>query len=225
VAEKRGSLEARVSLQMGELIWNLGHDLRNKFGVVKNSVYYLRLKVDSDDSKVQRHLHILEREVDAANSIIMDFMIYAWPKAPIRQNVLLNDVLERVLAQVRIPAGVLQHLEFSPDIPALQGDRLQLQRAFTNIMAWATRDLSPGERLGMTSSVCDGHVEVRVVSEGLKLASQPLDGLLDFRASPLAYQVALPLLVSKSLIEGHGGTLDMSRRDGVVTEVFVRIPV
>lgn len=60
MAEERGSSESRVSPEMGELIRNLGHDLRNRFGVIKNPVYYLRTQVDSDDSKVQRHLNILE---------------------------------------------------------------------------------------------------------------------------------------------------------------------
>ncbi|MCG2769802.1 MAG: ATP-binding protein [Chloroflexota bacterium] len=225
MAEECGSSEARVSPEMGELIRNLGHDLRNKFCVVKNSVYYLRMKVDNDDSKVQRHLNIVEKEINTANGIIMDLMNYAWPKASICQDLPLNDVLKRALAQVHISDGVLQHLDLSSDIPALQGDRIQLEHAFTNIMAWVISDLSPGESLGIATRVQDGHIEVRIASAGLKLASQSLDDLFDFHGTPSAYRVALPLLISKSLIEGHGGTLDISRKDDAVTVVIVRFPV
>jgi len=225
VAEERGLSEARVSPEMGELIRNLGHDLRNKLGVVKNSVYYLRMKVDNDDSKVLRHLNIVEREVNTANGIIMDLMSYAWPKVPICRDLPLNDVLKRVLAQVYIPDGMLQHAYLSSDIPALQGDRVQLEHAFRNIMAWVISDLSPGESLGIATCVQDGHIEVRIASAGLNLASQSLDDLCDFHGTPSAYRVALPLLISKSLIEGNGGTLDLSQRDDAVTIVLVRFPV
>jgi len=225
VAEERGSSEARVSPEMGELIRNLGHDLRNRFGVLKNSIYYLRMQVDNGDSKVRRHLNILERETDTVNGTIMDLMSYAWPKSPVCQDLPLNDVLKRALAQVHIPDGVLQHLAFSSGLPALQGDRVQLQHAFRNIMAWVVGDLSPGESLGVASSVRDGHIEIRIASAGLKLASQSLDDLFDFNGSPSAYRVALPLLISKSLIEGHGSTLDISRKDDAVTVVLVRFPL
>jgi len=225
VVEERGSSEALVSPEIGELIRNLGHDLRNKFGVVKNSVFYLRMKVDSDDGKVQRHLNILEGEVNTANSIIMNLMSYTWPKAPICQDLPLNDLLKRALATVHIPDDVLQHLDLSSDIPALQGDRVQLQHAFTNIMMWIITDLSPGESLGIATRVRDGHVEVRIASAGLKLASQPIDDLFDLHRTPLAYRVALPLIVSKNLIERNGGTLDISQQDDTVTVVIVTFPV
>jgi len=104
-------------------------------------------------------------------------MSYAWPKVPICQDLPLNDVLKRVLAQVYIPDGVLQHACLSSDIPALQGDRVQLEHAFRNIMAWVISELSPGESLGIATCVQDGHIEVRIASAGLNLASQSLDDL------------------------------------------------
>ena len=225
MAEECGSLEARASPEMGELIRNLGYNLRNKLGVATNSVYCFPMEVDNDDSRVQRHLDIVERETDTANGIIMDLMSYAWPKAPTCQDFLLNDVLERALAQVHIPDGVLQHSYLSTDIPALQGDRVQLEHAFRNVLTWVISDLSSGESLGIATRVQNDQIEVRIASAGLKPALKPSDDPCDSPGTLSAYRASLPLLISRSLIEGNGGTLGLSRRNDAMTVVIVRVPV
>ena len=92
-------------------------------------------------------------------------------------------------------------------------------------MVWVISDLSPGESLGIATGVQDGRIEVRIASAGLKLASLSLDDLFEVHGTPSACRVALPLLISKSLIEGNGGTLDFSRQDDAVTVAIVRFPV
>jgi len=53
---------------LGQLAGGISHELRNPLGVIKNSVYYLRIVLPAED-KVGRHLDILEREVDRATRI------------------------------------------------------------------------------------------------------------------------------------------------------------
>ncbi len=209
---------------MGALIRNLGHDLRNKLGVMKNSVYYLGMRVGNGDPKVQKHLRLLAREVDQANNMLMDLMDYAWPKNPARRDLHLNHVLERVLSRVHFPDGVSPHTEFSPELPIVQGDHVQLQHALMNIIVLAVRDLPPGGSLVVSTRVQNVHVEVCIASEGPKWGFEPPDGLSDSLVSPSDRGAALPLAVSRRLIERHGGTLDISQRGDGPTIALVRIP-
>jgi len=50
---------------MGRLIRAVGHDLRNKLAVLKNSIYYLNMRLGHGDEKVQKHLQIMWRAMEA----------------------------------------------------------------------------------------------------------------------------------------------------------------
>ena len=201
---------------MGRLIRSLGHDIRNKLGVIKNSTYYLRLRVGGEDAKIQKHLSILEQEVNALNGIITDLMSYAAPKKPVRQRVQINDLLQRALARVPVPEGLLQRVDLAPQVRDVLADPLQLEHALTNLLLWATDGLGEGASLGVSTRQGDDHVDVRIASAGGTASSQPLDSLLDDNMVGSSYRLALPLIVSRDLIEEHGGVLSLSRQDGVV---------
>jgi len=62
---------------MGRLIRAVGHDLRNKLAGLKNSLYYLNMRLGHDDEKVRKHFQIMGREIANANRIIMDLMDFA----------------------------------------------------------------------------------------------------------------------------------------------------
>ena len=209
---------------MGELIRRLGHDLRNDFSVMKNSIYYLTLKVDGGDPKVSKHLGILEREVNSANSTIMDLMTYAWPKAPMCHDLKINRVLERALARADLPRNVSRHSDLSPALGSVQGDEVQLQHAFSNLIEWAAQALPRAERIMVRSQVRESHVELTIAGEGRRTPPGPEAALPTVDARAPDCRAGLALTVSKSLIEAHGGSLSVGRHDDGKLIVEVRIP-
>jgi len=216
--------EGRVSVDMGELIRRLGHDLRNKFSVMKNSVYFLTLKGNSDDVKVSKHLGILEREIEAANRMVMDLMTYAWPKSMMRHDLKINRLLKRAVARASLPERVARHLDLSPEVPLLRGDQVHLEHALTNLIGWAAQ-ASPGvETILVSSRARDGRIEVRIVSDGVEPLRDLDNTLPTLDASAPEAGLLLSLIVGRSLIEAHGATLDISRRDGDALVALIDIP-
>ena len=215
---------AKASPSMGELIRRLGHDLRNDFSVMKNSIYYLTLKGNGGDPKVSKHLGILEREVNSANSIIMDLMTYAWPKAPMCNEVKIGRVLARALARADLPESVSRHSDLSPELGTVRGDEVQLQHAFTNLIEWAGQSLLGVETLTVCGDVRDGHAEVIITGAGRRVAPGLEDALPALDASAPDCRASLALTVSKSLIEAHGGSLLVGGHDDGKLVAEVRIP-
>ena len=213
---------SEVSSAMGQLIRIVGHDLRNKLGVMKNSIYYLNMKLGRGDPKVQKHLRIMGREVANANRMVSDLMDFALSKEPVRRQSDVKAIVAEALSQASLPDGWETAISLDDALPPLMADAFQLQRAFTNIILRVVEGVPEGGKLQISAGVQDDFVEVGFGSAGLTIPEETLATA----ATPLASAggTSLGMAVSKMLVEGHGGTIGVGRlaRDG--TMFVVRLP-
>jgi len=208
---------------MGRLIRAVGHDLRNKLGVMKNSIYYLNMKLGSGDPKVQKHLRIMEREIANANRMVSDLMDFALSKEPALQQSDVKAIVAEALSQAFLPDGWETTISLDDDLPPLMADVFQLQRAFTNIILRIVEGVPAGGKLQISAREQNGFVEVGFGAAGLIIPEENLAAA----ATPLASAggTSLGMAVSKMLVEGQGGTIGVGRlaRDG--TMFVVRLPL
>ncbi len=73
---------ANSDTETGQAVRAIGHDLRNQLAVMRNSTYYLRMRVGNDDPKIARHLEILDQSIEQANHKVLDLMDYVLPRTP-----------------------------------------------------------------------------------------------------------------------------------------------
>ena len=214
---------SEVSPAMGQLIRVVGHDLRNKLGVMKNSIYYLNMKLGHGDPKVQKHLRIMGREVANANRMVSDLMDFALSKEPVRRQSDVKAIVAEALSQASLPDGWETATSLDDALPPLMADASQLQRAFTNIILRVVEGVPAGGKLQIIAREQNGFVEVGFGSAGLTIP----DETLATAAAPLASTggTSLGMAVSKMLVEGHGGAIGVERlaRDG--TMFVVRLPL
>lgn len=98
---------------MGRLIRAVGHDLRDKLGVMKNSMYYLNMRLGHGDERVQKHLRIMAREIADANGIVADLMDIVSAKEPAPQESDVKAIVAEALSQASLPSHseAIIHLE------------------------------------------------------------------------------------------------------------------
>jgi len=219
----QSALSDEMPPALGKLIRIAGHDIRNKLGVMKNSIYYLNMKLGHGDAKVQKHLRIMEREVANANRIIADLMDFALPKGPVRQQSDLNMIVSDALSQVFLPDGWEATVSLDDGLPPLVADVFQLQRAFTNIILRVVEGVPAGGKLQVSAREQDGFVELGFEAAGLVIPEENLA----VAAAPLASNggTSLGLAVSKALLEGHGGGLEVRHLSGNGTVFVARLPL
>ena len=224
---------SEVSPVMGQLIRTMGHDIRNKLGVMKNSIYYLNMKLGSGDEKVQKHLRIMAREVATATRMVSDLMDFALSKEPVRRQSDVKVIVAESLSQADLSDRWETGIQLEDGLPLLRADAFQLQRAFTNIILRIAEAAPEGGKLQISAGVRDGFVEVGFGSAG------PSTGLrtglitiipeenLATAAAPLASEggTSLGMAVSKMLVEGHGGSIGVKRLDRGGTVFVVRLPL
>ena len=208
---------------VGQLIRAVGHDLRNKLGVMKNSVYYLSMKLGHGDEKVQKHLRIMGKEVANANRIIADLMDFALSKEPMRRPSDVKAIVTESLSQADLPDGWETVISLEDGLPPLMADASQLQRALTNMILRIVEGRPEGGKLQISAREQDGFVEVGFGAAGLIISEESLMGAAPPPAS--AGGSSLGMAVSKKLVEGHGGTIGVERLASHGTVFVVRLPL
>ncbi|MEA3459278.1 MAG: ATP-binding protein [Chloroflexota bacterium] len=211
---------AEVPPAVGRLIRAVGHDLRNKLGVMKNSIYYLNMKLGHGDEKVQKHLKIMEREIGNANRITANLMDFALTKEPGLRKTDLKAVVAEALSQVSLPDRWEAHVHLEDELPPLMADVNQLQRAFTNIILRIIQGAPEGNKLLIAAREEGGFVEIEFGAAGFTIPEEDLTKIFD----PLA-SAGLGMAVSKRLVENHGGTIQVRSLAGEGADFTVRLPI
>jgi signal transduction histidine kinase len=117
------------------------------------------------------------------------------------------------------------------DLPPIVADEIRLKQILLNLLSNAVKFTNAGGQVCVAASAGPGGTEIRVRDDGIgmrpdeiAIAMQPfrqLDG------SPLARKyegTGLGLPLTKSLVDLHGGTLDIASMPGAGTTVTVWLP-
>lgn len=210
---------------IGQLAASISHDLRNPLGVIKNSIYFLNMKLKGfADEKVMKHLRILEREVNSANIIISDLLDFARKKPPALKQTDLNDVVRGALSSISVPEDVKVATKLG-EIPPMLLDREQIRRVFHNLILNAVQAMPEGGRLTI-QTVKHGHsARIRVKDTGVGIPQENLAKLMTPLFSTKAKGVGLGLSICKQIVEGHGGSISVKSKVGEGSTFIVKMPV
>ncbi len=203
---------------MGRMVASIAHEIRNPLGIIRSTSEFLIRRHKSEDSTTQTMLTAIYDESCRLGSTVNDFLDYARPREPKKENVSVRGLMQKAeafLGNEFEHQGVTVHVDLEKDVNLL-GDPDLLYRAFYNILANAQQAMqgrgdiflhaASGQSGGIDLVFCDtgpGFSE-----ESLKKATDPF-----FTTKDNGTGLGLPIV--RSIIESHGGTLSLSNnREG-----------
>jgi signal transduction histidine kinase len=209
---------SRVTL-MGELPASIAHELSQPLcAIVSNAQASQRLMLAGasfDRAEVSAALADIIEDGNRASAVIARIRRFL-QKAPLeRMPVDVNDVLREVSALMRSELarrGVVVALELADRLPAVLGDRTQLQQVIVNLLVNGADalDRAPGRprRLVLRSGAEErGGVTVAVTDEGVGIDPRHLNHLFDAFFTTKPGSMGMGLAICKSIIELHGGKI------------------
>ncbi len=226
--ETKGKLIRSEKLAaLGKLASMVGHELRTPLGVIKNSTYFLRMKLSEtvEDEKVKEHLNILDAEVNTSDRIITDILIYGRIKEPELARTNINHVVKECLSAVGVPENIEVATELNSELPEILADRAQLRQVFSNIISNAVQSMPEGGRLDIRSIGKDEFIEVDIADTGQGIPKENLNKIFEAFFSTTGTGTGLGLTVCQSMIEGHGGSIEVESEVGKGTKFMVKLPV
>ena len=123
----------------------------------------------------------------------------------------------------------LVHLSLDDDLPLLEGDAGQLERAFANLLENAVR-YSQGKPVSVRARVVGDRVRVRIVDQGPGIRAGELERIFVpfYRspAQPSSHQGSgLGLAIAKGFVEVNGGRISVESLPGQGSSFVVEFPL
>jgi len=210
---------------IGQLSSSVAHEIRNPLGVIKNSCYYLHMKLkDSVNQKVVKHLNIIDREVNSANLIVSDLLDFARKKTPVLKEVNIHELTLSVLAKIAIPNNIQVVTSFD-EAPQMLLDGEQIQRVLLNIIQNAVQAMPEGGRVTLRIGVEERGVLMSVEDTGVGIPEENLSRIFTPLFSTKTNGVGLGLTISKQIVEAHGGEIILESEVGKGTTFTIRLPL
>jgi PAS domain S-box-containing protein len=220
-----------------DFISNVSHELRTPLTSITG---YAELLSDGGmgplNDEQRSALDVIDRNSRRLLSLIEDILtlsgiesgLFALKTEPVELAAVIDEACKAIAGAAEGSALELS-VEISPDVGALNADVDQLDRALLNLLSNAVKFTPPGGKVTVTAWR-DAHEHVITIADtGIGIDTDEQDGLFRrfFRASAatqLAIQgTGLGLVIAKSIIEAHGGTISIDSVPGEGTTVTVRL--
>ncbi len=210
---------------IGQLAGGVGHELRNPLGTIKNAAYFLNMVLEKPEPQVKETLEFLMKEVSTSERIISSLLDYARPKPPSRHKVNVNAVVQDVLSRNAIPKTIEMTNKLDEGLPTILADPDQLTLVFGNITLNAIQAMPEGGSLVVKSSACSKEwISVSFKDSGKGIPKEDLGKIFKPLFTTKAKGVGLGLAVTKILVEGHGGTIEVESELGKGSTFTIKLP-
>jgi C4-dicarboxylate-specific signal transduction histidine kinase len=211
---------ARVSrvMTIGELTASIAHEVNQPLGaMVANAGAAVRWlsATPPNVAQARRVLQSIADDGRRASEIIQRIRALVQRRPPRMVLVGINETIGDViaLAQQELHSnGIALATRLSEDLPAVPGDRIQLQQVLLNLLVNAVEAMTlvgSGVRELTVSSRRNGarEVLVEVQDSGPGLAHEHADQVFEAFYTTKAEGLGIGLSISRSIIEAHGGRL------------------
>jgi PAS domain S-box-containing protein len=210
---------------LGQLAGGVAHELRNPLGAIKNATYFLNMALEQAEPEIKETLEILQKELAASERVISCLLDFARSKPPTRREIYVNDVLQEVLSAVEMPANVKVVSQLGEALPAVLADPDQLRQVFTNIILNAIQAMSEGGRLAIKLEVPSSEwVTVSFSDTGMGIPEEDLRKAFEPLFTTKARGIGLGLALVKTLVEAHGGAIEVQSEQGKGSIFMVKLP-
>jgi C4-dicarboxylate-specific signal transduction histidine kinase len=203
---------------LGELTAWIAHEVNQPLaGIVTNGTACLQWLGQKDPALDEARSSIEDMISDAqrAGDVILEIRALSRKTAPKRAPLDINDLIQGVVRLVTREAqahGASVRLDLAPALPAVVGDRVQLQQVVLNLVINAIQAMASVTARARELSIRSrrneaGHVLIEVADSGHGIGSSNLDQLFKAFFTTKPAGMGMGLSICRSIIEAHGGNV------------------
>ncbi|MFM8323007.1 MAG: sensor histidine kinase, partial [Chloroflexota bacterium] len=223
----------RATRARRQMTADIAHDLRTPLSVISG---YAEALHDGKLPGSQEVYEILDHESRYLSRLVEDLRLLSLADAGelqlVRQAVAPQVIVERAAARHARTAGeksIRLPVEIDPGLPEINVDVERMAQVLDNLMVNAFRYTPAGGSVTLRAAAGRGGVQISVRDTGVGIAAQDLSHIFDrfYRgdaARTQAGESGLGLAIARSIVEAHGGKIEVSSTPGAGAEFQIWLP-
>jgi signal transduction histidine kinase len=229
---QRDAAQRERLLSLGRLSTVVAHEIRNPLMIIRTALRNLRVPSPTPE-QVRAAAADIDEETSRLNRIVSEVLDFARPikfeLASTDLNALCEDAAKAAGSE---PDAVPIRLDLDRRLDPVTTDAERLRLALVNILTNARHAVAAREgareaampiRL-RTRRIGETRVAIEVTDQGTGIAVEDLTRVFDPYFTTRRTGTGIGLAISRNIVEGLGGTITMTSREGAGTEVRIEFP-
>jgi signal transduction histidine kinase len=228
--QRDASQRERLSA-LGRLSTIVAHEIRNPLMIIKASLRTLR-RDEVPPADLKRAVSDIDEETGRLNRIVTDVLDFAKPikfdLAPADINALCRDAARAASSQ---DESASLTLSLDPSVAPIVTDAERLRHVLVNIITNARHAMegveSPGKPPPIelrTVALPTGRIAIHIRDRGAGIKAEDLPRIFEPYFTTKRTGSGLGLAIARNIVEGLGGTIAVTSRAGVGTEITIELP-
>jgi len=231
--------QADKAAALGRLATTISHEINNPIQAIQGCLDLTREEIDNPEIRehIERYLDIIEAEAQHIKTIINQ-MRQTYPTTvdyahnPCDINTLLDAILRDHENQIKAKKIIMLR-KWAEDLPLIQVNEQNITKAFQNIIQNAIDILEPGEQLTLETALSPtlsnnlpATIQITIRNSGSLIPTHIQENLFEPFITTKDRQFGLGLFVTYSIIEAHGGQINVTStaEQGTIFTIHLPIP-
>jgi len=211
---------------IGELSTYIAHEIRNPLFAIAGFANSLMRSKNLDEAARDKAQVIIE-ESNRLDKILKSIVDFARPTDSMSGEVDVNRVVTEtmdVMAMGFSQKGIEVDLELAPRPPKAKGDDEMLKQCLINLIKNAAEAMEDGGKLTVATGFDGKFITLTVIDTGKGIPPEFLDQVFNPFFSTKGKGSGLGLAMTKKILDGIGGAVDLTSTVGKGTTVALFIP-
>ena len=231
-------LHAETMVSIGKMAAVVAHEINNPLAGILTYAKLIRKWLAQDEAlakhrqDAEESLDLIARESRRCGDLVKNLLTFS-RSGPINPSSAdLNSIVDQLVRLIRHRLemnGVQLQLDLAPDLPLLYCDSAQVEQVLLALVSNAVDAMPRGGNLWLRTRLLpdSGQVEIQVRDDGSGIPPEILPRIFEpfVTTKEEGHSVGLGLAVSHSIIERHGGTINVHSELGRGTTFVVTLPL
>jgi len=210
----------------------VAHEIKNPLAAISIHLQLLKKNFTacnlSINQKAQKHIGIIEEEIERLNKIIIDFLFAVRPLKFEFVSVDINEILKNLYEtffEEFNNKGIVISLNLQKELPKIEGDERFLRQVFMNVLTNASAAMPDGGFLDITTKLNQDTILISVSDSGQGILPENLNKIFEPYFTTKHDGTGLGLTMTYKVIKEHGGDIHVYSDYGMGTTFKFMLPI
>jgi len=150
-----------------------------------------------------------------------------WRSKPLNlQNVTFSDIIQKIITQIKIPSNIHFENRILGKSSIIRVDPTQISQVLENLMSNAIHAMPDGGELVLSLETEDQNMSILSLKDsGEGISKENLKQLFEPLFTTKAKGIGLGLAISKTIIENHKGSIEVTSKLGQGSIFRIKLPI